>query len=60
MPKFYNKETGEIVDYPAEAAALFDVLKPVPSEREPKPVVEAKPSEPKTPAKKNGEVENAK
>ncbi len=33
MPKFYNELTREIVDYPEEAAALFDVLKPVPSER---------------------------
>lgn len=33
MPKYYNTENGIIVDYPEEAAALFPVLKPVPSER---------------------------
>ena len=33
MPKYYNEITKEIVDYPAEAAALFSVLKPVPSDR---------------------------
>lgn len=33
MPHYYNEITGEIVDYPEEAAALFPVLKRVPSER---------------------------
>lgn len=31
--RFYNDITGEIIDYPEEAAALFAALKPVPSER---------------------------
>ena len=34
MKRYYNSLTKEIVEYPEEAAALFDVLKPVPSERE--------------------------
>ncbi len=34
MPKYANTLTGEIVEYPAEAAALFPALKLVPSERE--------------------------
>lgn len=31
--RFYNDVTGEIVDYPADAAAVIPALKPVPSER---------------------------
>jgi hypothetical protein len=32
--KYYNTITKDIVVYPEDAAALFDVLKPVPSEKE--------------------------
>lgn len=34
MSRFYNKLTQEILDYPEDAAALFDVLVRVPSERD--------------------------
>ena len=66
MPKYYNELTREIIEYPEEAAALFDVLKPVPSEKSRTEEIEADESgtqfvvdkpEPKT--IKNGEV-NAK
>jgi len=40
LKRYYNELTKEIVEYPEEAAALFDVLKPVPSERN-KPVLDA-------------------
>jgi hypothetical protein len=33
MPKYYHAITKEIIEYPADAAALFSVLKPVPSEK---------------------------
>jgi hypothetical protein len=33
MPKYYSAASKGIVDYPEEAAALFDDLKLVPSEK---------------------------
>lgn len=34
MPDYYSTVTGEkVLDYPAEAAALFPTLKPVPSSK---------------------------
>lgn len=67
MPKFYNDITREIVDYPEEAAALFPVLKPVPSERSRTKEIESDESgsefvvdvKPEHNDKKNGKV-NAK
>jgi len=33
MPKYFNTVTQEIVDYPADAAAVIPALKLVPSEK---------------------------
>lgn len=48
MPKYFNEITKEIVDYPADAAAIFPVLKPVPSERSVGKPADVKPNTDKT------------
>lgn len=56
MPKYVNEVNGLIVDYPADVAALFPALKPVPSEKAKARKVD---DEPTNKDDKNGEV-NAK
>lgn len=61
MPKYYNTENGIIVDYPEEAAALFPVLKPVPSERaQTKAVVHAPDGDEKVVSVEQPKVEESK
>lgn len=62
LKKYYNEITKQIVEYPEEAAALFPVLKLVPSEREATEVedtqveLELKPT-PKPNPTKNGDAD---